>query len=264
LNAVESPVPPITTENLEFRRITENDVVYLEVVEKQVQPEPTVITITFVDGETSTPVVAVDGKVTAPVDPTEDGKVFVGWYNGEAKFDASTTFTGDATFTAKWADVAAAEDGDATYDDEASADAVIANGTKAPEGVTGDAEATYKGYFTGTKTSSEVGGKTVYTVTFVLTAQGEKAVKDAMAESAASIPVANVAAGTATATDITGATPGFYYSIEVADNLSFTKSVEGTRKLATGNSVSGLEIPTVSSDGKARFFRVKANVKGDK
>lgn len=229
------------------------------------EAEPTVITITFVNGETSTSVDAdADGNVTAPVDPTEEGKVFVGWYNADdVKFDASTVFTGNATFTAKWANAAAAEDGDATYADEASADAVAANGTQAPDGVTGDAATTYKSYFTATKGTSEVDGKTVYTVSFALTAAGEAAVKEAMAESAASIPVANVAAGTATTTDITGATPGFYYSVEVADNLSFTSSAEGARQLATGTTVSGLQIPTVTSDAKARFFRVKANVRGN-
>lgn len=70
------------------------------------EAEPTVITITFENGETSTAVEAgEDGKVTAPADPTKTGYTFAGWFAEGATTAtdfATTVFTADTTLTAQW------------------------------------------------------------------------------------------------------------------------------------------------------------------
>lgn len=37
-----------------------------------------------------------------PADPTKEGYTFIGWYNGESKWDFETPVTADLTLTAKW------------------------------------------------------------------------------------------------------------------------------------------------------------------
>ncbi len=41
-------------------------------------------------------------KFTKPADPTKDGFVFKGWYNGDVEFDFNKVPTADVTLTAKW------------------------------------------------------------------------------------------------------------------------------------------------------------------
>lgn len=64
-------------------------------------------TVTFKDGETVVKTASVkDGATIAdadlPADPTKDGAVFEGWFDGDKAFDKTAAITGDATYTAKW------------------------------------------------------------------------------------------------------------------------------------------------------------------
>ena len=43
-------------------------------------------------------------RVASPDSPTQAGKVFQGWYNGESKYDFSAAVTGALTLTSKWVD----------------------------------------------------------------------------------------------------------------------------------------------------------------
>ena len=80
--------------------VAENHDSYKKIV---IKPVPT-HTVTFkVDTTTVATKTVEDGKtVTAPADPTQSGKTFLGWYNGDTKFDFTTPITGDITLTAKW------------------------------------------------------------------------------------------------------------------------------------------------------------------
>ena len=64
-------------------------------------------TVTFKDGETVVKTASVkDGATIAdadlPADPTKDGAVFEGWFDGDKAFDKTGAITGDVTYTAKW------------------------------------------------------------------------------------------------------------------------------------------------------------------
>lgn len=64
-------------------------------------------TVTFNDGETVVKTASVkDGATIAdadlPADPTKDGAVFEGWFDGDKAFDKTAAITGDVTYTAKW------------------------------------------------------------------------------------------------------------------------------------------------------------------
>ncbi|WP_297393696.1 S-layer homology domain-containing protein [uncultured Peptoniphilus sp.] len=66
-------------------------------------PEPTKYTVTFKNEDTETLVKVVkDEKVPKPADPTKTGYNFLGWYEGDTKFDFNTAITADKTLTAKW------------------------------------------------------------------------------------------------------------------------------------------------------------------
>ena len=85
----------VTTDKV---KITENTT-----FEGQWKPEPTKYTVTFKNGDTETSVKVVENeKVTKPTDPTKEGYNFLGWYEGETKFDFNTAITGNKTLTAKW------------------------------------------------------------------------------------------------------------------------------------------------------------------
>ena len=58
--------------------------------------------LTYKNGEDVYAVQVVNGKASAPDTPVKSGYRFVGWYNGNAKWDFNTDVTGDLTLTAKW------------------------------------------------------------------------------------------------------------------------------------------------------------------
>ncbi len=61
-------------------------------------------TITFnVDGGDSVePVDVKDGKIASLPTPTRSGYNFLGWYNGDKKYEVGSEITGNITLTAKW------------------------------------------------------------------------------------------------------------------------------------------------------------------
>lgn len=62
-------------------------------------------TVTFMNGDSryALEVVASGNKVVAPVStPLKAGYDFVGWYNGDTKYEFNQTITSDITLTAKW------------------------------------------------------------------------------------------------------------------------------------------------------------------
>ena len=58
--------------------------------------------VTYMDGEDVYAMQVVNDKASAPDTPVKSGYRFVGWYNGNAKWDFNTDVTGDLTLTAKW------------------------------------------------------------------------------------------------------------------------------------------------------------------
>ncbi len=79
-----------------------------------------------------------DGEtVASPDSPTQAGKVFQGWYNGESKYDFSSAVTGNLALTSKWAD-ADANHFYYNYKDDFHFDGVV---YKTPEGKTTNPEA---------------------------------------------------------------------------------------------------------------------------
>ncbi len=92
-------------------------------------------TVTF-DGAGSVEV--QDGEtVASPDSPTQAGKVFQGWYNGESKYNFSAAVTGNLALESKWA---AADPNHFyyTYNDDFHFDGVV---YKTPQGKTTDPEA---------------------------------------------------------------------------------------------------------------------------
>ena len=59
-------------------------------------------TVTFMNGSSQYAMQVVNDKASAPDTPVKSGYRFVGWYNGNAKWDFNTDVTGDLTLTAKW------------------------------------------------------------------------------------------------------------------------------------------------------------------
>lgn len=58
--------------------------------------------VTYMDGEDVYAMQVVNGKTSAPDTPVKSGYRFVGWYNGNAKWDFDTPVTENLTLTAKW------------------------------------------------------------------------------------------------------------------------------------------------------------------
>ena len=58
--------------------------------------------VTYMDGEDVYAMQVVNGKASAPDTPVKSGYRFVGWYNGNAKWDFDTPVTENLTLTAKW------------------------------------------------------------------------------------------------------------------------------------------------------------------
>lgn len=62
------------------------------------------VTVTFInDGtEVKTENVFAGDRVSAPADPVKEGYTFLGWYNGDTKFNANSPVTETGIYTAKW------------------------------------------------------------------------------------------------------------------------------------------------------------------
>lgn len=58
--------------------------------------------VTFMNGSSQYAMQVVNGKASAPDTPVKSGYRFVGWYNGNAKWDFDTSVTENLTLTAKW------------------------------------------------------------------------------------------------------------------------------------------------------------------
>ena len=58
--------------------------------------------VTFMNGSSQYAMQVVKGKASAPDTPVKSGYRFVGWYNGNAKWDFDTPVTENLTLTAKW------------------------------------------------------------------------------------------------------------------------------------------------------------------
>ena len=65
--------------------------------------EENTYTVTFDSGVTSQ-TIKYNGTATEPTAPTKDGYDFVGWYEGDTKFDFATKITKNISLTAKWED----------------------------------------------------------------------------------------------------------------------------------------------------------------
>jgi uncharacterized repeat protein (TIGR02543 family) len=59
-------------------------------------------TVTFMNGSSQYAMQVVNDKASAPDTPVKSGYRFVGWYNGNAKWDFDTPVTENLTLTAKW------------------------------------------------------------------------------------------------------------------------------------------------------------------
>lgn len=59
-------------------------------------------TVTFMNGSSQYAMQVVNDKASAPDTPVKSGYRFVGWYNGNAKWDFDTLVTENLTLTAKW------------------------------------------------------------------------------------------------------------------------------------------------------------------
>lgn len=67
--------------------------------------EITVCSVTFDSqngSEAVTQLVCSGDKATEPNDPTKEGYTFVGWYNGEERYDFHTVLEGNISLTARW------------------------------------------------------------------------------------------------------------------------------------------------------------------
>ena len=87
----------------DFATPVTGDVTLVAKWEEAAPPAATYI-VTFTNGTTtvSTQEVVAGECAVAPTDPSKSGKKFMGWYDGETKFDAATPIMGDFTFVAKW------------------------------------------------------------------------------------------------------------------------------------------------------------------
>ena len=113
-------------------------------------------TVTFKDGETVVKTASVkDGATIAdadlPTDPTKDGAVFEGWFDGDKAFDKTAAITGDVTYTAKWTSLFTVtfKDGDAVI-----ATATVKDGEKIaasdiPANLADTQDSAFEGWFNG-------------------------------------------------------------------------------------------------------------------
>ena len=65
-------------------------------------------TVTF-DSGVASQTIKYNGTATEPTAPTKEGYTFIGWYEGETKFNFATKITKDISLTAKWEEKKAVE-----------------------------------------------------------------------------------------------------------------------------------------------------------
>lgn len=120
INAINANKPAPTDTTKEFDKwyvsgktaeLAAGDVLYSDITlaaqwkdKTETPPEKFDVTFQYADNTTADKVVSVEKgqKVAKPADPTRQGFKFLGWYNGDTKFDFSTPITGAVTLTAKW------------------------------------------------------------------------------------------------------------------------------------------------------------------
>lgn len=86
---------------------------------KPVEPvEPTEFTVSFDTdgaGDIKSVVVKKGKKVSTPSTPEKEGYVFLGWYNGEEKYDFDSKVTANLALVAKWREKSTTEYEDITF-----------------------------------------------------------------------------------------------------------------------------------------------------
>lgn len=118
--------------------------------------------------------------IAKPSDPTRNGYVFIGWYNGNQKFDFKTKITSNITLTAKWKKVeTTTEPEKATYTvtfDTAGGSSIASKQATEGETVTKPSNPTRDGYtFIGWYyNNAQYNFSTVITSNITLTAKWEK------------------------------------------------------------------------------------------
>ena len=208
-----------------------------------------------------------------------DGYTFTGWTNSVGEI--VTTIAGGATENvsvyASWTkdeppapevpEIKPGESGSSDCGTAEKADAAAAAINNAPEeyikapelaGLSGETAKAYADCFS----ARAEGMYVVVELNEAGTNALEVASTNTSAQVAASLSTI-AATGAATSVDITGAQPGFYYSVVYDDDLSTldTAGTEGTRALAGANGSVTLAIPAKEQSATAGFYRVKVSVK---
>ena len=130
----------------------------------------------------------------------------------------------------------------------------------APEGITGTAAEDYSAKFTASKVLDEGSGN--YKVVVGLTSAATTALTTDAGDQAATLAgqLSTVAAtASATSVALTGAEPGFYYSVGYATTVG-GEYTEGDRAMAASDGTVTLPIPEKSSGATAGFYKVFVNV----
>ena len=216
--------------------------------------------------------------------PTLANYTFLGWTNETIAVaftnfvPGTTTALGDLTLYASWTENTPAPsvpiitptnstETAASYTLEQADDIVAAiNGAKttyiaAPEGIAGtEAAEAYSTKFAASKVLDEVSGK--YKVVVELTPAATATLTTDAGDQAATLAgqLSTVAATSeATSVALTGAEPGFYYSVGYATTVGGDYN-EGTRAMAGSDGTVALQIPAKSSGATAGFYKVLVNI----
>ena len=226
-------------------------------------------TVTFdVDGDTTMiPAQNVNygNTATEPTAPTKDNYTFAGWTLAGQTYDFAAQVMDDITLVATWTAVVPptpsvdpvnpANGGTAEFKDAdaatAAADAINADKAKyiaAPEGIANT-------YYDNVKAKAD-GNK----VSVVFTADGEAAAKtSADAEVDELDKVLSAAAAGATAASITGAVPGFFYSVVYGTALTGEGAFATEGDRAQANKDGNVTIPVPCAGEGAGFYKVKVS-----
>lgn len=202
-------------------------------------------TVTFKDGETVVKTASVkDGATIAdadlPADPTKDGAVFEGWFDGDKAFDKTAAITGDVTYTAKWTSLFTVtfKDGDAVIatatvkDGEKIADADI------PADLADTQDSAFEGWFNGDSAFDKDAAITasvtynakwtgLFNVTFM---NGDTQVKSVKVKSGEKIADADIPADPAFATPEYAFGGWFNGEVEFDENATVDSNVVYTAK----------------------------------